>query len=123
MIDNLVSSAIEIGKDKLQGDENESKTSFGKGLLRFIVTAVWLLITLLVSIGAFLLMMGQGFSDMFGGEDTTLGVLAVSVSLVITLITFIVPYLRKKGSLTRWCGIICLGDAIWWIYLMATGSI
>lgn len=121
MLDEIVSGAINVGQDKLQGKEVEEKTTFGGGVLRFFISLIWFVITFAVSLAAFFAMVGQGLSDLFGGDSKGLGILAIAASLVLALITFCVPYLRKKGSLTRWCGIVCLGDAIWWIYILVTG--
>lgn len=121
MLDEIVSGAISAGQDKMHGEEVQEKTSFGGGVLRFFISFIWFIITLAVSLAALFAMVGQGMSDMLGGESNTLGILAIGASLLIALITFCIPYLRKKGSFTRWCGIVCLGDAAWWIYLLATG--
>ena len=121
MLDKIVSSAISVGQDKMHGEEVQEKTSFGGAVLRFFISLVWFFITFAVSAASLVAMTGQGLSDMLGGESNTLGVLAIGASLLMALITFCIPYLRKKGSFTRWCGIVCLGDAAWWIYLMATG--
>ena len=121
MLNDIVEGAIGIGQEKMQGKESDEKTTFKGGVLRFFVSLIWFLITLAVSIGAFFAMAGQVLSDMMGGESNKLGILAIAASLAVAVITFCVPYLRKKGTLTRWCGIVCLGDAAWWIYLMVTG--
>lgn len=120
MLNEIVSSSIRIGKRKMQGEEVNEKTSFGGMILRFFISFIWFIITFFVSLAAFYAMAGQGVSDMFGGESKGLGIFAIIASGLIFVITFCIPYLRKKGTLTRWCGIVSLGDAIWWIYLMAT---
>lgn len=121
MLDRIVGGAINYGENKLQGEAVEEKTTFKGGLLRFFVTLVWVIITLAVSLGAFLAMFGQAFNMLFETGDNSWGVLAVAACLIIAIVTFCVPYLRKKGTTTRWCGIVCLGDAIWWMYIMFTG--
>ena len=121
MIEEIVSKAIDVGQDKLQGEAKEEKTTFGGGVLRFVVSIIWFVVALAVSLAALIAMVGQGMSDIFGGESKTLGTVAICASLLVGIITFCVPYLRKKGSATRWFGIVCLGDAAWWLYLMATG--
>lgn len=121
MLDQIVSKAIDIGQNKMQGEEVHEKTTFGGGVLRFFVSLIWFVITLAVTAAALLAMFGQVMSDFLGGESNALATFAIGTSLAITLITFCIPFLRKKGTLTRWCGIVCLGDAVWWIYLMAAG--
>lgn len=121
MLDEIVSSAISVGQNQIQGEEVNEKTSFGSKILRFFISVIWFAITFVISLSAFFAMVGQGMSDMLGGESKQLGILAIAASLLIALITFCIPYLRKKGSFTRWCGIVCLGDAAWWIYLLVTG--
>ena len=122
MIDELVGSAISVGEDKLQGEAVEEKTSAGSKVLRFFISLIWFAVTFVISLIAFLAMVGDGASKFLGGEESGggLGFLAVGISLLVGIITFCVPYLRKKGSLTRWCGIVSLGDAAWWIYLLAS---
>lgn len=121
MLNDIVNTTIKASQQCLQGEEIPEKKSFGSHVLRFFISLIWFAITLVISLGAFFAMVGQGMSDMLGGEGKALGILAISASLLIAIITFCIPYLRKKGSLTRWCGLVCLGDAAWWIYLMATG--
>ena len=121
--DELVGSAIDVAQDKLHGKEKEEKTTFGGMLLRFLISTIWVVFTLLVSVVAFLGVVSGSFMAEFLGDENghVICLLAIGLCLAIFLITFIVPYLRKKGSMTRWCGIVALGDALWWIYLMVTG--
>lgn len=121
MLDEVIRGAIEVGQDKMQGEAVEEKQTFKGGVKRFLVTIIWFVITAVVTIGAMFAMVGQGMSDLIGEGGKGLGITAVIASLSVALITFCVPYLRKKGTMTRWFGIVCLGDAIWWIYLLATG--
>ncbi|MCH5176596.1 MAG: hypothetical protein J1F25_01145 [Prevotellaceae bacterium] len=72
------------------------------GLVRFIVSFLWLALAIGTDIVFF---MTNGF--LYGGV----------ASFVLFLITFLVPYLRKKGTLTRWIGILALLDAGWLLYL------
>ena len=121
-MDNIVSFAIGKAEDKLQGEEKQEKTTVGGFLLRFIVSLVWLIITLVASVIAFLAMVGGSFLDILGNEDgKPICILAIGLCLLVFFITFLIPYLRKKGTLTRWCGIVALGDAAWWIYLLISG--
>ena len=121
MKDLFVREAVSMAQRKAQGesDPNE-KMTVGGGALRFIVSLVWFLITgviLIVSLYA----MAAGFIGTAFDFEPTLCYLAIAACLVIGAVTFIVPYLRKKGSLTRWCGIVAIGEAVWWMYLLATG--
>ena len=45
--------------------------------------------------------------------------LGIALSLVYAIIIFIIPYLRKIGSV-KWFAYIAIGDAIWWAYLLFT---
>lgn len=119
--DFIVGSAIGAAESKLQGEEPKKKTSIGGAILRFFISTIWVLITLIVSIGAAVAMVA-GQTAGFMGSEKGLGICiaAIAVCLIFALITFLIPYLRKKGTMTRWCGIVLLGDAIWWIYLIAT---
>ena len=116
--DELVSNAIGVAEENLQGESEKEKTSIGGGILRFFISAIWLIITLAVSLIA---LYGMAFGMMADILGSDLGMVlcfgSIGLSFVIFLITFIVPYLRKKGTLTRWCGIVALGDALWWIYI------
>lgn len=126
MLDDLVSSVLSFGQNKLEGEANEDeKTTFKSAALRFVITTIWVAITFVVLTGSLLAMMAQGASsmiEMFSDAESSkaFGIFAILMCLAIAVITFLVPYLRKKGSTTRWCGVICLFDALWWIYLLAT---
>ena len=121
--DDLVSTAIGATENRLQGQEKEEKTSFAGGCLRFFVSTIWFIITFLASMVAFLGMWLGSVADFLGdGRGKVVCVLAIGLCFVIFLLTFIIPYLRKKGSLTRWCGIVALGDALWWIYIMISNG-
>ena len=119
--DDLVDTAIGATEERLQGKEKEKKTTFGGMVLRFIVSTIWFIITLAVSIGAGYAMAVGLTADFFGdARGKTVCAIAIGLCLVIFLLTFIIPYLRKKGTLTRWCGIVALGDALWWVYILTT---
>jgi hypothetical protein len=122
MIDELVGKAIGATEERLQGKESKEKTTFGGAVLRFLVSTIWVVITLAASLVAFLGMAVGDVADKLGSEDgKTICILAIGLCFVIFLLTFIIPYLRKKGSLTRWCGVLALVDALWWIYIMIAG--
>ncbi len=66
-------------------------------MVRFFVSLLWLIIVIGVDIFAFV--MAQP-------------IIGAGAELIIALITFIIPYLRKKGSLTRWWGWLAFLSAI-----------
>lgn len=119
----IVGSTINIAQDKLQGKKKEEKTTFGGVILRFLISTIWFVVTLAASIVAFLGMVSGAFIAEFLGNANgyIVCLLAIGLCLFIFLMTFLIPYLRKKGTLTRWCGIVALGDALWWIFIMVTG--
>jgi len=118
-MDDVASFAIGKAEDKLQGEEKKEKTTVGGFLLRFIVSIIWFIAAAVATIGGALAMTGGEMASFLGDESgPALYVIGIGLCLAIFIITFLVPYLRKKGSFTRWCGIVCLGDALWWIYLL-----
>lgn len=120
-IDDVASFTAEKAQDKMKGEEQKDRTTVGGFFLRFIVSLVWLLITIAATFVAYFAMLGGSFLDILGDEDgNPICFLAIGICLIVFIITFLVPYLRKKGTLTRWCGIVALGDAAWWIYLLTT---
>lgn len=121
-MDDVAGAVIDKAADKIEGEKKEEKTTFGGFMLRFFITLIWVIITLGVSALAFYAMAAGAAGGLLGIENASvLCYAAIGLCLLFTLITFLVPYLRKKGSTTRWCGIILLADACWWIYLMITG--
>lgn len=66
-------------------------------MVRFIVSLLWLIVVIGVDIFAFV--MAQP-------------VIGAGAELAIALITLLIPYLRKKGTLTRWWGWLALLSAI-----------
>lgn len=66
-------------------------------MVRFFVSLIWLVVILGVDIFAFV--MAQP-------------IVGAGAELIIALITFLIPYLRKKGTLTRWWGWLALLSAI-----------
>lgn len=126
MMDFLASLGIGAIEKKLDGKpENEVPETAGQKTARFFVSIVWGLTTFIVSLLAFYAMWGQTalsfLGDIFSFEVSSgLGIFAIVISLLFAGITFFVPFLRKKGTFTRSCGIMLLGDALWWIYIWAT---
>lgn len=119
-MDNLVGTALGATEDVLDTNDNV-ETSFGSAALRFVISIFWVLITTLCFfVGAFAMVMGNA-SSFFGGSHT--GLLygtGIGMCLIVAVTTGLVPYLRKKGTLTRRCGIVALGEAIWFLYLAIT---
>ena len=72
-------------------------------VIRFFVSLIW-----------FALSVGVDLYAVFS-EGYLLGAIA---EFVFFIITFLVPYLRKKGSYTRWFGWLALIQGAWLIYLM-----
>ena len=120
-MDDVASFAIGKAEDKLRGEGKKEKTTFGGAILRFFVSIIWFAIAAIATLGGAAAMVGGDFKSFFGGDGSALYVLGIGVCLVVFIITMLIPFLRKKGSFTRWCGIVCLGDALWWIYLLISG--
>ncbi len=117
--DELVGRAMGVAEDKLLGKEQERKEN---GCLRFFVSFIWGCITFVASLVAFFAMWLGAMKSFFGQpEGKMVCLLAIALCFTLFLITFIIPYLRRKGTFTRWCGICALGDAIWWAYILMTG--
>ena len=124
-VDDLVGMGINAAEDKLTGESDEQeKTTFLGGLLRFIVTLIWLFIALVATGVAFYFTV-IGETSMFASElnldvkrARALSVIGIGILVVFFIITMCIPYLRKKGTMTRYLGITMLGDAIWWTYML-----
>ncbi len=84
----------------------EIKAKKENKVVRFFVTLIWLVIAVGVDVYA---VMSNGYA---------LGAIAEGVFF---LITFLVPYLRKKGSYTRWFGWLALLSAAWFAFCMFKG--
>ncbi|MBQ8051784.1 MAG: hypothetical protein IJ197_09475 [Bacteroidaceae bacterium] len=97
----------------------EKSNSFVKGVKRFIVSFIWFLIAFIFSFLGLLAVCVGDMKEVLRDEDgIPIYLLGIGLPLLVAIITFLVPYLRKKGSLTLWCGLTCLFDALWWIYLL-----
>lgn len=105
---------------KSTNSEETNKSSESR-VLRFFVTLIWVILATVFSIGGAILMVGHDYESFFSG-NSNLGYLGIALPLLFFIVTFCVPYLRKKGTTTRWCGLVLLGDAIWWIYLLISQS-
>lgn len=126
--DKIVGAAIDKTEENL---ENGGKTpkKHDNPVVRFIVTLIWFIILLIINFVTF----GLGFigtmRDTFEFLDSgifhdsrTLEIVGIITSGVFALITFIIPYLRRKGSFTKWMGIISIGDVIWYAYLIISNG-
>lgn len=116
MLDEIVGIGISVAESKMHGEAKEEKKSFGYHFLRFIISTIWFIVAVGALILGLMAMVGHAFTDNAG-----LAVVALILTGGFALITFLVPYLRKKGSATRWYGIVCFGEFLWWIYLLSTG--
>lgn len=120
MLDEVVGTAISVGEDKLVGEKKEEKQTAGAKVKRFFISLLWLIVAAGVSVGGAICMFKDQTEEVFGMEKSNFGILAIVASGAVAAITFLVPYLRKKGSYTRYLGILALGDAIWWIYILCS---
>ena len=66
-------------------------------MVRFFVSLIWLIVILGVDIFAFVLAQP---------------IIGAGAEFLIAIITFLIPYLRKKGTLTRWWGWLALFSAL-----------
>ena len=98
MIEEIIKDAV-ISKaaDKLEGKEEKNPQKKENKFVRFLVTLLWLVISVGVDIFAI---------------ATMNPIVGAVIELVFGIVTFCVPYLRKKGSYTRWFGILGLISAI-----------
>ncbi len=80
----------------------ENKDNKENWLIRFIVTLVWLIISIGIDVYA---VMSKGY------------IIGAVAEFVFFIVTFCVPYLRKKGTYTRWFGWLALLQAAWLLYL------
>ena len=98
-----------------------NKETLGKqaasGLLRFIVG----LIMFLILAGITFLVMGAAVFEFIHMNMKTPAALTLGIvaSLIYALIVYLIPYLRKIGTV-RWFAYCALMDAAWWAYLLFT---
>lgn len=109
--ENAVEQRLEKnGKEKLKKDNVVG---------RFFVSLIWFIVYVLITVivlltGVFSIF---EFGDFKGTRALTVGIV---LSVILILITLVIPYLRR-GSWTRWFGFwLPLGDAAWWAYLLFT---
>lgn len=95
-IDKAKDMAIDKAEELYMGKE-EQHSGCASNILRFFISLIWLVVILAVDIMSFIV-----FNPMIGA----------GMEFCIFLITICVPYLRKKGTLTRWWGWLALLSAI-----------
>lgn len=83
---------------------------FFVGLLMFIILVAITLFVMGVAVFEFL------DSDMDTPVALTTGIV---LSVIYAIVVFVIPYLRKMGTV-KWFAICALGDAAWWAYLLFT---
>lgn len=106
ILDTVKDKAVDAAKDKAkdyaenkivgESDENEKSSCLGM-FFRFLFTLEWLFVVIGVDIASFVV-----FNPMIGAI----------IEFAIFLITMLVPYLRKKGSYTRYWGWLALLSSI-----------
>lgn len=97
-IDKAKDMALDKAEDLYMGKEDETENSgCASNILRFFISLIWLVVILAVDIMSFIV-----FNPRIGAV----------LELSIFLITLCIPYLRKKGTLTRWWGWLALLSAI-----------
>lgn len=111
-LDDIVGTAISATENRVMGKDKEEKTTVGGFILRFVVSLIWFFVALGISMLGLFAMMS---SDFLPGSKRP--AFAIGISLLLFIITFLVLYLRKKGTMTRFLGIMALGDTLWWVYL------
>jgi len=97
-IDKAKDMALDKAEDLYMGEEDETENSgCASNILRFFISLIWLVVILAVDIMSFVV-----FNPIIGA----------GLELCIFIITLCVPYLRKKGTLTRWWGWLALLSTI-----------
>ena len=86
-------------------EKSEKKENW---LIRFIVSIVWLVVSIAID---FIAIKTNGY------------IIGAIAELAFFIVTFSIPYLRKKGTYTRWWGWLALLQAGWLLYLQfSSGS-
>lgn len=95
--DKAVNTAIVAAADEKINNEGKKKSSVGAKIFRFFFTLFWLVVVIGVDVAAFVVLNP---------------IIGAVIEFALFLITFIIPYLRKKGSYTRYWGWLALLSAI-----------
>lgn len=114
-LDDIVGTAISATENRVMGKDKEEKTTVGGFILRFVVSLICFFVALGISMLRLFAMMSSDFIP--GSKRPAFAAFAIGISLLLFIITFLVLYLRKKGTMTRFLGIMALGDTLWWVYL------
>ena len=97
-VDKVKDMVIEKAEDIYMGEENKAeRAGCASNILRFFISLVWLIVVLGIDILSFIV-----FNPLIGA----------GLELCIFVITLCIPFLRKKGTLTRWWGWLALLSAI-----------
>ena len=89
---------IEKAEDIYMGEEDKAeRAGCASNILRFFISLIWLIVVLGIDILSFIV-----FNPLVGA----------GLELCIFVITLCIPFLRKKGTLTRWWGWLALLSAI-----------
>ncbi len=123
LFDSAVRTALDTTESQLNNtpeNQEEEKHNAGYHVLRFVVSTIWVILTaagFLLSVFCFLYT--GGFYILLGiDEAMKLNVAVTSCLVLIGIITFIIPFLRKKGTVTRSCGIFALVESAWLLYCL-----
>lgn len=109
--DLLVVFGLDIAAYKATGKREETKKKTLKSSAKRAGINVLLFI---VAVVCFLLSVACFFLGFFGyGLLFPIGFL---VTIAYVVLIFKTPYLREKGTYTRWLGFMGIGDIIWWLY-------
>lgn len=110
--DLLVAIGIDVAAYKATGKE-EKKTE--KQTFKSTANRTGVNIALFfIAVVCFLLSVACFFVGFFGcGILFPIGFL---ITIAYVVFIFKTPYLRKKGTYTRWLGFMGIGDIVWWLY-------
>ena len=105
ILDFLVSSAADMAKDKaidkienrVIGESPNEKTGCTSSIFRSFISLIWLLVVIAIDILSFV-----WYPPILGA----------ALEMLVVIITLCIPYLRKKGTLTRWWGWLAFLSAI-----------
>ena len=97
-VDKAKDMVIEKAEDIYMGEEDKAeRAGCASNILRFFISLIWLIVVLGIDILSFIV-----FNPLVGA----------GLELCIFVITLCIPFLRKKGTLTRWWGWLALLSAI-----------